>query len=774
MSSSTINQEIYNNVLTLLSHDTDGSMKKLLETIVEWEKNHHPPKDEYDGFSWYEVYADARTLNSLVTRRILRVVLKTNKFCCYRAFDLVALEKALADYEGTFTQEIVAEEQIPSDIFRIITGHSEKKDILFRSIRADRPVHMLLFGTVACLPYDEGVIVFDGEVESRPIGELCGRRILLPSLGSDGRLTITEGYVWKSARKEMIEINTEKGDIHASSDHIFFVLEQEKIVLRKANELQCKDLLLSLPQLKPWTGNGRVPILQKKFRVFGNAYSSKAQDFNRELQEDIPKCSNYNGRFVPKILYKVPKVHERVLGKQRVFNEAREDKRTWKKSKENENNYRMLMPQKVPNLHKQQGKTAKNILLEKLCNKISELNPWQPDKEGGRWRANRKEAEGEISQGREIQKTHATASESKKKNRSRGSKGKWQKGCEKAQGTREIRGVAFEGDSCSAKNDEAKLYLKTRGKNGKNPFNIGNTLCSEQAIEDSDRNKISRFYVGTLPENNYRSRWGMASPENPVGFNEGLCISRNGLHSSAILSLRGSEVPFDSEEVYRRILEGELSTIQVMEIREWKIEDAFDITVPETNNFILTNGLIVHNSAKTLFLEELARLPHSRFILGSSLTRAGLLDVLFNERPRYLIIDELEKIDDVENLSALLSLMHKGYVTETKFRRHRTVRLKTWVFASANTILNLPKELLSRFLLLRFRDYTDDEFREVTVDVLREQEGVPESLGIYIAEKVLRELSSRDVRDPCKIARLLKEKTAKEVDNLIEILKRQK
>jgi len=325
--SSTINQEVYNTILTVLSHDTDSSMKKLLETIVDWEKT-HPPKNDYEGFAWSDAYADPRTLNSLVTRRILKVVFKSNKYCAYRAFDLQALEKALADYEGSFTQEAVAEEQIPTDLFSVVIGHEDKKDIIHRSLKAERPVSLLLWGTVA--------------------------------------------------------------------------------------------------------------------------------------------------------------------------------------------------------------------------------------------------------------------------------------------------------------------------------------------------------------------------------------------------------------------------------------------------------------SAKTLILEELSRLPQSRLILGSALTRAGLFDVLFNERPKYLIIDELEKIDSIENLSALLSLMERGLVTETKYRRHRTIRLKTWVFASANEIQHLPRELLSRFLLLRFRDYTPEEFYEVTVNVLSQRENIGETLAVYIAQQVLNELNSRDVRDAIKVGRLLKEKTKDEVNRIILILSRQK
>jgi len=323
-----LQEDICHEVLTMLSHDTDGTIKKLLETIVDWERNNPPKDDPYHGFEWFTVFGNSRTLNSLVTRRILKVVFKSNSSCAYRAVDVKAVERALASYDGSFTQEPTAEQEIPRDLFQIVIGHDEKKDIVSRSLAAVKPVHCLLWGTVA--------------------------------------------------------------------------------------------------------------------------------------------------------------------------------------------------------------------------------------------------------------------------------------------------------------------------------------------------------------------------------------------------------------------------------------------------------------SAKTLFLDEIARLPQSRFILGSSLTRAGLLDILFNERPRYLIIDELEKIEHTENLAALLSLMERGVVTETKYRRHRTVRLKTWVFASCNEIQRLPKELMSRFTPLRFRDYIPDEFIEVTVKVLVEREGVSENIAIYIAEKTLRELNSKDVRDTVKIARLLKEKTKEDVDKIIEIFKKQK
>jgi len=179
-------------------------------------------------------------------------------------------------------------------------------------------------------------------------------------------------------------------------------------------------------------------------------------------------------------------------------------------------------------------------------------------------------------------------------------------------------------------------------------------------------------------------------------------------------------------------------------------------------------------SAKSLFLEELARLPNSRFCLGSSLSKAGLIQVLFEQKPRYLILDELDKISDEDNISALLSLMERGIVVETKYKRQRQITLTTTVYAACNRPENLPPELKSRFLMLKFRDYTPDEFMEVVKTVLTEREKTPLPIALYIGEKVLKDLASRDPRDAVKIARLIKEPTKEEVDKIILIVSRRR
>jgi len=241
-------------------------------------------------------------------------------------------------------------------------------------------------------------------------------------------------------------------------------------------------------------------------------------------------------------------------------------------------------------------------------------------------------------------------------------------------------------------------------------------------------------------------------------------------------------------EAIKRALNDYRGLIQPSEEDETIPPDLFEVVIGhEDKKELIMRGLTsdqpVHfllwgvvASAKTLMLEELNRLPRSKFVLGSNLSKAGIYDIFLNEKekPRYLILDELDKIDDQSNLASLLSLMERGVITETKYRRHKRIKVKCWVFASANEIRRIPKELLSRFVMLKFKPYSDAEFIDVAVNVLTRRESVNESIALYISKKVLDELGSRDVRDTVKVARLMKGDTKKEVDHIVGVLKKQR
>jgi ATP-dependent protease Clp ATPase subunit len=49
-------------------------------------------------------------------------------------------------------------------------------------------------------------------------------------------------------------------------------------------------------------------------------------------------------------------------------------------------------------------------------------------------------------------------------------------------------------------------------------------------------------------------------------------------------------------------------------------------------------------SAKTLFLQSLMKLQNSYFIDCSNATKSGLVDYIFENKPKYLLLDELDKL----------------------------------------------------------------------------------------------------------------------------------
>src|ERR687892_1530363 len=172
-------------------------------------------------------------------------------------------------------------------------------------------------------------------------------------------------------------------------------------------------------------------------------------------------------------------------------------------------------------------------------------------------------------------------------------------------------------------------------------------------------------------------------------------------------------------------------------------------------------------SAKTLFMVECMRLERSYFTLGSHSTKSGMIDYLFDKRPRYLIVDEIEHMP-MKDQTALLSLMETGIVSETKYQRTRNTQMKTWVFATSNGTERMLTPLLSRFIVLHFKQYRYENFRDIAVHILA-QEGISSEIASASADAVWRKMRSKDIRDCMKIGRLAKIK--EDVDWIADTLK---
>ena len=171
--------------------------------------------------------------------------------------------------------------------------------------------------------------------------------------------------------------------------------------------------------------------------------------------------------------------------------------------------------------------------------------------------------------------------------------------------------------------------------------------------------------------------------------------------------------------------------------------------------------------AKTMFLTEIMySIKKSYFTVGSNTTKAGLVNQLFEKKPKYLLIDELDKMSRNDQVS-LLHLMETGLISETKVKQTRQLELTSWVFATANSYEKIIEPLLSRFAVLEVPEYTFEEFSEISISKLT-KENIDECFARVIVAKVWNELGSRDIRDVIKVARLAT--NAKDIPFVIKML----
>jgi len=79
--------------------------------------------------------------------------------------------------------------------------------------------------------------------------------------------------------------------------------------------------------------------------------------------------------------------------------------------------------------------------------------------------------------------------------------------------------------------------------------------------------------------------------------------------------------------------------------------------------------------------------------------------------------------------------------------------LKTWVFASCNSVERLLPPLLTRFRDMHLKPYTEEEFVNIAVEILDREEGQDKDIATVIADAVFNRLKSTNIRECIRIAR---------------------
>src|SRR5215469_14597570 len=157
-------------------------------------------------------------------------------------------------------------------------------------------------------------------------------------------------------------------------------------------------------------------------------------------------------------------------------------------------------------------------------------------------------------------------------------------------------------------------------------------------------------------------------------------------------------------------------------------------------------------SSKTLFLQGILEiiLEIGAYFDGSN-TTSRILDLLEEERPKIICVDELDKMSR-QFQNQLLNFMESGRVDVEQQRKQYHFEIKgAKIIATANDISRLSKPLQSRFRKLFLPRYTEEQFLDVSEKVLSK---TSPSIARYIGAIVWRHQG--DIRDVISIGKLVR------------------
>lgn len=182
---------------------------------------------------------------------------------------------------------------------------------------------------------------------------------------------------------------------------------------------------------------------------------------------------------------------------------------------------------------------------------------------------------------------------------------------------------------------------------------------------------------------------------------------------------------------------------------KWLLKRA--LTTDDITNVILFGPT---GSAKTVFLMCINNyLDDSYFMSGKPSSGPGVLDRMFKQTPKYMLIDEMDDMDNGVQ-EVLSQYTETGIIDETKIGKDRQMETNTKTFGSANYPDDIIEQVNDRFLDLHFEPYDYEEFIEICEHILPDREDVSENEAAIIGEEVWNLENEADVRKAIQVARL--------------------
>jgi ATP-dependent Lon protease len=162
-------------------------------------------------------------------------------------------------------------------------------------------------------------------------------------------------------------------------------------------------------------------------------------------------------------------------------------------------------------------------------------------------------------------------------------------------------------------------------------------------------------------------------------------------------------------------------------------------------------------SSKTQFLMEIMKASKNCVYFDASNTTNRILQVLEEERPEIVLLDELDKMPK-QFTEKLLNFLESGRVKVDQKNCQMDFELKGCkVFGTTNNIKRLSPPLQSRFRRLFLPAYTQEQFLAVAVKVLPK---LKEETVHIIATQVWN--TSKDVRDVISVGKLIRRNDTEE------------
>jgi Sigma-54 interaction domain len=158
----------------------------------------------------------------------------------------------------------------------------------------------------------------------------------------------------------------------------------------------------------------------------------------------------------------------------------------------------------------------------------------------------------------------------------------------------------------------------------------------------------------------------------------------------------------DSKKGYREIESKNLSNKSQQSLKSSLFNFAFILL--QSDNGIFSNPNLWYYYMTSCFSQDSNsavsdEAKRSHFIDCSIASKSGIVDYIFKNKPKYLLLDELDNLSRKEQ-TFLLNLMETGIVSETKYKRTRELEIKTSVFATSNNVEKIIEPLQTRFYYL--------------------------------------------------------------------------